>query len=159
MSAFVGLGRDDWTKILEHGATPRHMLPVVAAVRDYRLALVQIGDDTSVKVPKDIERRPILVIVGDDTDQSRGPAAFHEKSLRRFIRECKNVVLHCAEALPEHYAYAARSAVTERRCLVIESRPAHEVEWMAFVRQANPTAHVLLITPNVARYSSEVGTA
>ncbi len=92
--------------------------------------------------------RPIVLIVGDDFDLSYGPAAFHRKSLRRFLRSAGAAVIVSGAPHPTPYGAAvAGSILTGKNSIVIESREAHEPAWIALVKAVQPGLPVLVSTP------------
>ena len=92
--------------------------------------------------------RPVVLIVGDDFDLSYGPAAFHRKSLRRFLRTAGAAVIVSGAPDPMPYGAALAGAIlTGRNAIIIESREAHEPAWIALVNEAQPGLPLLISTP------------
>ncbi|RYB01512.1 hypothetical protein [Lichenibacterium ramalinae] len=92
--------------------------------------------------------KPIVLIVGDDFDLSFGPAAFHRKSLRRFLRDAGAAVI--VSGAPDSMPYGAALAgaiLTGKNAIIIESREAHEPAWIALVKEAQPRLPLLVSTP------------
>ena len=92
--------------------------------------------------------KPILLIVGDDFDLSYGPAAFHRKSLCRFLRSAGAAAIVSGAPDPLPYSAALAGAIlTGRNAVIIESREAHEPLWIALVKEAQPGLPLLVSTP------------
>ena len=95
-----------------------------------------------------VSRRPVVLIVGDDFDLSFGPAAFHRKSLRRFLRSAGAAVIVSGAPDPMPYGAALAGAIlTGRNALIIESREAHEPAWIELVKKAQSGLPLLISTP------------
>ena len=95
-----------------------------------------------------VSRRPVVLIVGDDFDLSYGPAAFHRKSLRRFIRYAGAAVIVSGAPDPMPYGAALAGAIlTGKNAVIIESRETHEPAWIALVKEAQPGLPLLISTP------------
>ena len=78
---------------------------------------------------------------------SMGPAGFHKKSLRRALAQCRGVVVVACEPLPEAYGAAAATAVgLGAHAAIIETRPRHEADWLAFIKDVAPEAAVMIAT-------------
>ena len=93
-------------------------------------------------------RRPVVLIVGDDFDLSFEPAAFHRKSLRRFLRDAGAAVIVSGAPDPMPYGAALAGAIlTGKYAIIIESREAHEPAWIALVKEAQPGLPLLVSTP------------
>lgn len=92
--------------------------------------------------------KPVVLIVGDDYDLSHGPAAFHRKSLRRFLRGAGAAAIVSGAPDPMPYGAALAGAIlTGKNAVVIESREAHEPAWIALVKEAQPGLPLLVSTP------------
>ena len=95
-----------------------------------------------------VSDKPIVLIVGDDFELSYGPAAFHRKSLRRFLRDAGAAVIVSGAPDPMPYGAALAGAIlTGRNAIIIESREAHEPAWIALVKEAQPGLPLLISTP------------
>jgi hypothetical protein len=104
-------------------------------------------------VPQGAERfnpprkRPNIVIVGDDMHEAKGPAAFHRKSLVRFIKRASGAVIVSCAPLPAAYEAAATNAALFRQdILIVETRLQFEPAWKTFVEFHHPGIALLLCT-------------
>ena len=92
----VSLKRADIDRaIASMSVTAPHWVPVLRAVRDHGIGTVSVLPTKSSFWPLPAEypaSKPVLVYLGDDLDASRGPAAFHTRSLKRLFRDCCGVV-------------------------------------------------------------------
>ena len=92
--------------------------------------------------------KPVVLIVGDDFALSYGPAGFHRKSLRRFLRDAGAAAIISGAPDPGAYGAALAGAIlTGRNAIIIESREAHEPAWIALVKEAQPGLPLLISTP------------
>jgi hypothetical protein len=125
---------------------PAHLRPVIAAVRDCGVGMlfVQQGVGAFRIPPKD--KRPAVIILGDDMDVSRGPDGFHLPSVRRAIRGAAGFAVISSEATEAIYAGAAAVAVAGRRVLIVETRPAHEIPWVEMIQKLAPGRPLLWST-------------
>lgn len=124
---------------------PRHLRPILLAVRDSNVGWATV---TQRSGRFDLPRcRPSIVVIGDDLDISMGPDGFHRKSIRRALARCKLIAVVASEALPGPYEAAARMAADQRRdAMVIETRPEHEMHWLALVHREAPAAKLIIAT-------------
>jgi hypothetical protein len=104
-------------------------------------------------VPQGAERfnpprkHPNIVIVGDDMHEAKGPAAFHRKSLVRFIKRASGAVIVSCAPLPAAYAAAATNAALFRQdILIVETRLQFEPAWKDFIETHHPGIALLLCT-------------
>ena len=127
----------------EQGAP--HLRPIATAVRDHGcgqgLVMQHAG---AFALPTS---RPLIAIIGDDTERALGPVAFHRASLVRLLKACGAVAIVSSDADPAFYASAARVAVVEREHVaIVETRAEQEQAWLDFVHAANPGASIRLCT-------------
>lgn len=121
-----------------------HLRPIYAAMRSGGVGLILVRQRIGQFPPP--KKRPFVAIVGDDTDRSLGPADFHRKSIRRLAAITHGVVVMSCELVPSVYATTAAVARLGVSTLIVETRPEHEGEWLDFVKEAAPTANLLICT-------------
>jgi hypothetical protein len=150
----VGFG-DDQQKI-DHAEFDRrtsvaagtHLEQIYAAVRSGRLTFTLIPQGARYRgLPDSVTDRPLLFILGDDLDMSKGPRCFDVKTLKRVLGGAGGVIVHAAKAEPAHYAIAVDAAQRYSRAVVIECQPCTQSAWRAAVAKYAPGAGVLVITP------------
>ena len=140
-SAICAVPRNRLDYAAEHG---RHLAPLYKAARDHG-CIVGIITQGSGRFDPPPAGRPVITIIGDDLAEALGPAAFHERSLRRLLKGVRLAAVVACEPLPEIYASAARHAVLLRKNVVIvETRPEQEIAWVNLIRSIAPDAAFLL---------------
>ena len=114
---------------------------------------VALQDCAMAIVPQDAGRftlsaaHPMILLVGDDTNRSKGVRAFSARSLRAFLPRCRAVAIVSSAPTFEVYSALARIAGDDRLDVaIIETLPQHEGEWLAFVEREAPKASVVLCT-------------
>ena len=91
--------------------------------------------------------RPAFLYLGDDMHMALGPAAFHDGSVRSFMRRCSAFVVVSAGSNVEPYRFAAETAGLQRRnVILVETRPSQETAWIELLRSINPTAFAMICT-------------
>jgi hypothetical protein len=103
-------------------------LPVIRALIAGRIGLVEVCRGSLS--PRELGQprpKPVLAIIGDDDHRSTGPAGF--RAVKRFAHWARAAIVHAAAGEAEHYTEAVRTALTVRHALLIETDPAHVVEW------------------------------
>ena len=128
---------------VEHG--PAHLRYIYAAVRDCGVSFGTVTQHSGrFAFPSD---KPVIAILGDDMHATLGPAAFHRKSVRRFVASCAAAVVIACDAQPRFYAMATSVAVCLRRnVLIVETRSEHEADWVDLVQAINPDIRLLVGT-------------
>ncbi|MDE2041688.1 MAG: hypothetical protein KGJ05_01280 [Alphaproteobacteria bacterium] len=92
--------------------------------------------------------RPFTVLVADDDGTSRGAAAFDRDSLRRIVAKADIAIINAWALHPPVYSLAAGLAVALRQSVIIvETRLAHEQEWIDFLHARNREIQFSIITP------------
>ena len=121
----------------------RHMLPVLEAVRDLGCGWATVPQHAGrFTIPTG---RPTICVVGDDMLESLGPAAFHRRSLRRFVTTGAGGVLVSSAPEVRFYAAAAVMVAEQRRnAVLVETRPEREAEWLTLMREVNPTMRLVV---------------
>ena len=123
--------------------TSPRLRPILTIIRDGGINLYAIppgGDEFDPSTDK-----PAIVLI-DDTIEPKGPNAFHQKSLRRFVERCHRAVLSACEPLPDVYAAAAvDAAVFRRNVCIVETMPEYQASWAAALYAANPDLVLLCI--------------
>jgi len=123
-----------------------HLYPVLLAVRDHRVGMLFVGQDAGAfSIPKK-PPRPAVVLIGDDLEQSVGPEGFHMPSIRRMIRACSAFTVVSSEPTAEIYALGTAPAVGGKNVAIIETRLAHEFQWVALIQKLAPRRPILLST-------------
>ena len=133
---------------------PEHLRCIYAAVRDYGVSFATVTQNSGrFAFPAG---KPVVALLGDDMHQAFGPAAFHRKSVRRFVASCAGAVVITCDAQPRFYAAAAGVAILLRRnAIIVETRSEHEADWIDLVRSVSPDIRMLIGTvrpPTEARH-------
>lgn len=127
-------------------AAAPHLRPVLLAVRDHRVGMLFVGQDAGAfSIPKH-NARPAIVLIGDDLECSVGPEGFHMPSIRRMIRACSAFTVVSSVPTPEIYAAGTAIAVGGKNAAIIETRLAHELQWVALIQKLAPGRPILLST-------------
>lgn len=91
----------------------------------------------------DLPTVPLFVaLVADDMGPALGPAAFDEHSLGALMRACAGVAIVPREPVTAAYGWCADLARRASAAIVIETGPAFERAWEAFVRRVAPDTEV-----------------
>ena len=91
--------------------------------------------------------RPTIILVGDDVEAAHGPDGFDRQSLRSLVQAAHLAVVVSCAALPVFYSAGAFvAAVGHRSALIVETRPAQELPWIAFIRSVCPEIPILVGT-------------
>ena len=109
-----------------------HQLPLIRAVRDGQLNLIQPG--RGAQVPQKIldrPSRPIVVLIGDDDDMSTGPAAW--ACALRVRRWALTGMIHAAAGEAQHYEHALMGVLLTGRFLLVETSMVHHGAWKEFL--------------------------
>lgn len=144
--SFTGAGRDALDLAISRA--PAHLRPAYQAARDGTAGFVFVAQGWDrFEVPSGL---PQILLIGDDLNAALGPAAFHARSVRRYLATCRAAVIVAAEPIPSLYWDAYARAVERRENVVIvETRPEREAEWLDLIRAAAP-ADVALSLGTVA---------
>jgi len=127
---------------IENG--PPHLAPLWLAVRDGGCELLLLSPDTQ-RIPK--PRQLTIALVMDDLGVSRGPEAFCQATLGRFIAQCGSVVIvACGPNGLFYDAAAARAILSGSHTVLIETLPEHEIAWINFVQESHPGVWLLVGT-------------
>ena len=76
-----------------------------------------------------------VTIVGDDSEQARGPAAFDTSSLNALLTQAHAIAQIVCRAIPELYTDAAISAVLGGFVVLTETRLKREHDWFSVVER------------------------
>lgn len=122
-----------------------HLRPILSAVREFGSGLLLCGQGAGpFAVPR---RRPLICIVGDDTDRALGPAGFHRGSLRRLIRSAdRGMLISSAPELQLYEAAALAAYLTGGTIIVVETRLEQEIPWLEFMQRASPGLPLIVST-------------
>lgn len=125
---------------------PSYYAPLLKSVRDLNLGLYFVQQNCwPFDLP--IQNRPVVTLIGDDTEKAIGPNGFHRKSLRRLVRWADNAVMVACAPAPALYACASIMATCLRfKTLIIETRLEQEQAWIDWVTAANPEIRLLIGT-------------
>ena len=138
------VSRDSITQAIAK-STAYHLHPLMVAVRDHGCQLSVVTQSAERFTPPSL--KPTILPIGDDLDQALGPNAFHQKSLRRFIRRAQSAVIISCAPLTSAYAAGATAAVIARRdALIVETRLEHEESWRRFIVGISPNIRMLIAT-------------
>lgn len=122
-----------------------HLVPIFEATASGVCILIQQPEKREFHLPK---ARPSIVVIGDDLDTSRGPEAFHLRSVRRALAKAHSCYLMIGGPLPRAYVAAAVTAEAGLNVVIIESQPAEEASWLEFVnKHRRPGGTVIFATP------------
>ena len=127
-------------------ASEPHLRPVLLAVRDHRVGMLFVGQGAGAFSIPSNAARPAVVMIGDDMEQSVGPQGFHMPSIRRAIRACSSFTVVTSVPTAEIYAAGTLGAVAGRNVMIIETRLAHEFQWVALIQKLAPGRPILLST-------------
>jgi hypothetical protein len=120
-----------------------HLRPIWIAVRDAGVACGIVPQGGEAFDPP--EDKPTIIIIGDDMLESLGPIAFHQPSLKRFVKRCRGAVIVACEPLLVAYATAAATAAGLRfNVVIVETRPEHEADWKQALDAINPDLNYIL---------------
>jgi hypothetical protein len=117
-------------------------LPIYRAARDGLINLIQPGRGAQVP-QKMLDRpdRPVIVLVGDDDDQSTGPEAWAcGLRVRRWARAG---MVHAAAGEAQHYQNALAGALLTRQFLLVETSMIHHAAWKNFLDTKIPVLNVI----------------
>jgi hypothetical protein len=124
--------------------SPPWLEPVWAAVRNTGVVFTVIDQNADPFDCVARSGRPSITLVCDDIDKSCGPSGFHQPSLESEIRRTHGVIVVSCAPLPEFYSIGAYIARMGLNALIIDTRPAHEIQWVEFVRSARPGLPILI---------------
>ena len=141
----AGLTRDRINGVMEN--LPPHLQPLMVAVRDRRVALLFVSQNSAkFRIPARADR-PSIVLIGDDMQSAHGPNGFHLPSLRRTIRDCSAfAVVSCEPSLELYGSMASTAATVRKSTMLIETRPEQELAWISLIQKLAPGRSVVLAT-------------
>jgi len=123
-----------------------HLFPLMVAVRDHRVGMLAVSQgQQAFPFPPD-KRRKAVVLIGDDMETSVGPDGFHAPSIRRLIRACGAFAVVSSAPNPVVYAAVATAAIAGRHALIVETRLAHEFQWVSLIQKLAPRRPLILST-------------
>ncbi len=127
-------------------SSPAHLLPVLATVRDKRAAMMFVEQASDPFALPRSAKLAATVFIGDDMHVSMGPDGFHLPSLRRLIRACRAFAVVSSAPDIDLYASMAAVAVSGRHALIVETRLAHEFQWVALIQKLAPRRPLIIST-------------
>jgi hypothetical protein len=147
MSPHLGAGATRASLTAAMDASPKHLHPVIKAVRDCGAAMVFVPQGAPpFRLPRD-SNKPAIVIVGDDLHECTGPSGFHLPSIRRLIRQSCSFAVVSSAPQPDAYATMAVTAVaTGKHTMIVETRPEQEIAWLALIQKLAPKRFIFLAT-------------
>jgi hypothetical protein len=136
-------------KVIAFAATAggRHYIPLFRAIRDRRIAMMQVlrGTTLSMRELKTFTRRPLVLILGDDDHMATGPSCFPCVGTAK--RWARSVLLHGTGGEPEHYEGAVQLAEQFGNCLLIETSSAQIDPWLEALKDAPKLKRGVVIWP------------
>ena len=108
--------RERVARLLTERPRGAHLAPIFAAIADGLAVVIAAQTRDAFRVPKG---RPAVVVIGDDTDTSLGPCAFHQSSLRRVLRRAAGIAVMAGAPKPEVYALAPKVALALGATMVL----------------------------------------
>lgn len=140
------------------GGAHRHLQPIIEAAANHAVAIGTVLQNAG-RFDRPPGGRSFCFIVGDDVLTSKGPSAFHQKSLRRLLGQATHVAINAADLEPSIYNAAADTAALGGNVVIVECRPETETEWMNFIMRYAPQADTFIRTPNTGAYACSAGKA
>ncbi len=125
---------------------PAHLLPVLATVRDNRAAMMVVGQNHGPFGLPQSAQLAATAFIADDMHVSMGPDGFHLPSVRRLIRACRAFAVVSSAPSADLYASMAAVAVSGRHALIVETRLAHEFQWVALIQKLAPRRPLIIAT-------------
>ena len=96
----------------------------------------------------EVDKRPRIALIGEHTDSSFGPDAFHRKSPCGLICAPHGPNIVSSDPQPNVFAAPAALAAVARRGVLLGDAPAEqEIPWKEFIKSMAP--HVSLFIPIV----------
>jgi hypothetical protein len=106
-------------------------VPILRAVRDFDLCLAMVDQNTKGSfwpMPDGRSRASCLVYLSDG--MSKGPRAFHRRSLKRLFRDSWRVVINAADVHVLPYSAAGMLAVlAQERSAVVRPAGRQRLRW------------------------------
>jgi hypothetical protein len=116
--------------------------PLLEAMHDHDIQVAVVPQGNG---PFELCLERPAVIVLQDSPESLGPAGFDVLSVKTFLFEVKNVIVISSQPTAAAYLTAAFQPVRcGVNCLVIETTPAHEADWISLVRGVRPSVPMLI---------------
>lgn len=128
-------------------AAPPHLQPIARAIRDHGVDAVFVTQESGAfRLPFGASR-PVIYLIGDDTDRAIGPSGFHLPSIRRAIRKCQFFSVVASAPEPDAYtAMALAASATRRNTMIVETRIEQEIPWLGLIQKLAPKRFVFLST-------------
>ena len=108
------------------------LVPLFTALRDEKIELAFMARNGKVQrfypVSDDVAR-PIVVVVGDDDGDDRGPGGW-PASIAGTISRSRVVMLNASGGEAHHYALAVQAALAVQTVLIIETTSQHVEAWL-----------------------------
>ena len=137
-----------------------HLRPIWEAVRDHGLVLTTVLQGGHLgRLSAKTKKRPRITIIGDDMEEARGPEGFPKSTIWRLLKDARSVFL-MSGLRAESYGLAVTDAVMSRHhVIIVETRHEYEIRWLTHIKRHAPHTRITMVTPNVAQYSYEEGSA
>lgn len=142
------ISRANLDALLDDAFTPPHMIPVFRAIRDNRLRLMIVQQQTGSFIQPMLEiDGPFVTIIADDTDRAVGPDFFHKRSLRRLAETINGAAVIAGTPPPEAYStMTMMPTLYGHSTAIIETRPEQEIQWVNYLRSVNPELPLIFST-------------
>ncbi len=145
----INIDRADLGNIIASDLTPRHLKSVFEAARDYKIGFMYFPQNHQ---KADLEKlnaaKAFVAIVGDDIDCSMGPDHFDAVFMQTLLEKAFSIAVISSAVVEDVYTLFAEIAGLWRKSMVIiETRPEHEMQWIARVNEIAPNTHLVVSTP------------
>ena len=121
-----------------------HLHSIMRAIRDEGCAHIMVAQH-AVPFPIPLDGPPTIAVIGDDMDTSLGPYAFHRKSLRRLVKAAHCAVIMVGLSVDAYHQAASWAVLKRQHVVIVETRSAHEMIWVNYLRDLNPNLAVMVV--------------
>jgi hypothetical protein len=151
----INIDQADLGSIIASDLTPKHLKGIFEAARDYQIGFMHFPRNHQ-KV--DLERlnaaKAFVAIVGDDTDCSMGPDHFDAVFVRMLLEKAFGIAVISSAVIEDIYTlFAEVAGLCRKSMVIIETRPEHEMQWIARVNEIAPNTHLVVSTPKPEKAS------
>jgi hypothetical protein len=102
-------------------------LPLYGAAMEGRVRLVEMMPDNPLPKGLDNAGKPVIILIGDDTEAPLGPAGW--RCVRRLRRVARGALVHATGGQREHYETALAGAAATRFLVMIETNSENADAW------------------------------
>lgn len=129
-------------------------IPLLKMMRDFGLSLLTVQQDRPGRFwPRTSapDAPGVLVYLSDSMATSKGPRAFHARSLKRLFRDCHRIVINAAKMHEVTYLTAGTLALTSPGPVVfVECEPSTQDQWIRFAKSCGKVAgDFVMVSPTV----------